>query len=163
MGFWLHGVTGAYSATITVPVTVSSPKFSWCAYVSNYPPNATPNNNGSYDLHGTKPFVIDDVSNGTAATFTGCIHSLTDATGCPGLVPQLLHIDEIPTQFIVAGESSTLYVTATHAVAYSFDNGVTWSTNGYFVVSPTVDAAYLIRVKSRGGCEGSVVAVVVVD
>ncbi|MDR0729615.1 MAG: hypothetical protein LBF19_05795 [Prevotellaceae bacterium] len=153
-GFWLHGLAGAYSATITVPVTALSPTFSWCAYASNYPPNATPASNDSYNLHGTAPFTVNDVSLGPATTFAGCIHSLTDATGCPGLIPTPPQIVSItpaaPT--ITAGDSVTLYVIATEAVEYSFDNGVTWSPNGHLTVAPATTTTYTVRVKSRGGC-----------
>jgi hypothetical protein len=155
-GFWLHGIDGAYSATITVPVTVAAPTFSWCAYASNYPPNATPDGNDLYHLHGTAPFVINGVSQGAATTYSGCINSLTDATGCPGLVPPqpvIISATADPTIIVLSGNgSSMLRVEASNAVEYSFDNGTTWSPYGYLLVSPPATREYYIVAKSRGGC-----------
>ncbi|MDR0694507.1 MAG: hypothetical protein LBF81_04305, partial [Prevotellaceae bacterium] len=90
-GFWLEGNASAnYSATLTVQLTNVPAKFNWCAYVSDYPPNATINN-GTYTLKGSPPFKI--TYNGSSYTETfgksftlGCIASLTDATGCPGII-----------------------------------------------------------------------------
>ncbi|MDR0582448.1 MAG: hypothetical protein LBG31_05755 [Prevotellaceae bacterium] len=82
-GFFIeYGATNA-GTTITAVLSNATGQFSWCAYGSDYPPNATMNNGGVYTLRGTQPFVINNsVISGN--TFTGTIHSLTDATGCPG-------------------------------------------------------------------------------
>ena len=96
-GFWLHGMDGDYSATLTVPLelTADVTQFNWCAYVTDYPPNAVVQGNNSYTLRGSQPFVI----NGTTlpvsqTTYSGTITSFTDATGAPGLFPATL--DEKP-------------------------------------------------------------------
>jgi hypothetical protein len=93
-GFWLYGngSGGSYSATLTVAVTNADalPRFSWCAYASDYPPNAIAQPaGGGYSLHGTPPFLINSGSirepSRTLAAGT-CITDLTDSTGCPGFV-----------------------------------------------------------------------------
>jgi hypothetical protein len=89
-GFWLYGVDGNYSATVTVSLTIAADvaQFNWCAYASDYPPNVVIHGNSSYTLHGSRPFVVNDVTlpvNQT--TYSGTIISFTDATGAPGLFP----------------------------------------------------------------------------
>jgi hypothetical protein len=70
-------------STVTATLSNASDKFNWCAYGSDYPPNAASYNNGTYTLKGTKPFVINGAAV-DAKTYAGVINSLTDATGCPG-------------------------------------------------------------------------------
>jgi hypothetical protein len=72
-----------YSATLTVQLNITETKFNWCAYASDYPPNAASYNNGTYTLKGTRPFVINGATV-DAKTYAGVINSMTDATGCPG-------------------------------------------------------------------------------
>ena len=89
-GFWLHGANGDYSATVTVPVTLDAgvTQFNWCAYVSDYPPNATAHSSSSYTLRGSRPFVVNDITlPASQTTFSGTIISFTDATGAPGIFP----------------------------------------------------------------------------
>ena len=85
-GFWLTGNAATnYSATVTVRLDVTTSKFNWCAYVSDYPPNAFVSGS-SYTLHGSPPFVVN--GNPLAADVTqygGNITALTDATGAPGI------------------------------------------------------------------------------
>ena len=64
-GFWLQGTSGSsgsYNATITATLSGVPAKFNWCAYVSDYPPNAEITRgtatNGTYTLHGTHPFTL---------------------------------------------------------------------------------------------------------
>jgi hypothetical protein len=83
-GFWLEGNASTnYSATLTVQLTNVPNKFNWCAYVSDYPPNAASYSGGTYTLKGTKPFLIN-AAEVNSNKFSGVINSLTDATGCPG-------------------------------------------------------------------------------
>ena len=89
-GFWLNGVDGDYSATLTVPLTLAADvtQFNWCTYATDYPPNVVTLGNSNYTLRGSSPFII----NGTTlpvnqATYSGTITSFTDATGAPGLFP----------------------------------------------------------------------------
>ncbi|MDR3132979.1 MAG: hypothetical protein LBU42_03020 [Prevotellaceae bacterium] len=71
-------------STVTAKLNNAAGQFNWCAYGSDYPPNAISYNNGSYTLKGTKPFIVNGttVNNDKYAVTT--ITSLTDATGCPG-------------------------------------------------------------------------------
>ncbi|MDR3134136.1 MAG: hypothetical protein LBU42_09000 [Prevotellaceae bacterium] len=78
----------ANPSTVTATLSNATGKFNWCAYASDYPPNAVDNTSGGYDLKGTPPFIITTAS-GTAevnaTTYSGnTITALTDATGCPG-------------------------------------------------------------------------------
>ncbi|MDR3132523.1 MAG: hypothetical protein LBU42_00670 [Prevotellaceae bacterium] len=87
-GFWLNGVTGSYSETVTVSLSniPANTKFNWCAYASDCPPNATSYSGGTYTLKGTPPFTVTGngtIQNGNQYVGT-CINSLTDATSCPG-------------------------------------------------------------------------------
>ncbi|MDR0694470.1 MAG: hypothetical protein LBF81_04120 [Prevotellaceae bacterium] len=92
-GFWLNGVPGSYSATVTVSLAniPANTKFDWCAYVSDCPPNIGDYNNGTYTLRGTPPFTLKDAS-GITQTVTGKTFvqssfipiTMTDATSCPG-------------------------------------------------------------------------------
>jgi uncharacterized protein (TIGR02145 family) len=96
-GFWLHGVDGDYSATLTVTLSGVPAQFNWCAYATDYPPNVVIHGNSSYTLRGSRPFII----NGTAlpitqTTYSGTITSFTDATGAPGLF--LAAQDEKPNE-----------------------------------------------------------------
>jgi hypothetical protein len=89
-GFWLHGVNGDYSATVTVPVTLATDvtQFSWCAYATDYPPNVVAHSSNSYTLRGSRPFVVNGSTlTADQTTFSGTITSFTDATGAPGIFP----------------------------------------------------------------------------
>jgi hypothetical protein len=88
-GFYLRGTLDpSFSATVTVTLAGPTPgsTFNWCAYASDYPPNAIIGS-GAYDLHGTPPFIINGSITEPTRQYAGCITSLTDATGCTGLIP----------------------------------------------------------------------------
>jgi hypothetical protein len=71
--------------TITATLSNASGKFNWCAYGSDFPPNAVDNGSGGYTLRGTPPFVINGTIEWNATTYSGSVMTaLTDATGCPG-------------------------------------------------------------------------------
>jgi hypothetical protein len=85
-GFYVN----ATPTTVTVKLENAAGKFNWCAYGSDYPPNAKDDDSGGYTLRGAPPFVIT-TSSGTATVTTntysgGTITALTDATGCPGVL-----------------------------------------------------------------------------
>jgi hypothetical protein len=156
-GFWLYsdGGAGSYSATLTVALNVpSSPRFSWCAYVSDYPPNTT-ERDGFYELHGTAPFAVDGTPLPAGQrTFDGCIStSLTDSTGCPGWLPLAPTITSfgVDASQPPPGGGVLLRVVATHAAYFSFDNGATWSPRPTHVL-PSTPASYTVHVKSLAGC-----------
>jgi hypothetical protein len=84
-GFYVN-INGA---TITAKLDNADGKFNWCAYGSDFPPNAI-ETSGTYTLKGSPPFIIT-TSAGTvqenSKTFSGgTITALTDATGCPGVL-----------------------------------------------------------------------------
>jgi hypothetical protein len=76
-------------STVTATLSNASGKFNWCAYGSDFPPNAV-ENGSSYTLKGSPPFILT-TSSGTvevnARNYSGStITALTDATGCPGVL-----------------------------------------------------------------------------
>jgi hypothetical protein len=76
-------------STVTATLSNAVGKFNWCAYGSDYPPNAV-ENGSSYTLKGSPPFILTPTS-GTVEvnerTYSGStITALTDATGCPGVL-----------------------------------------------------------------------------
>jgi hypothetical protein len=87
-GFFIEYANSTNAGTtVTAKLSNASGKFNWCAYGSDYPPNATATN-GTYILKGTPPFVINGTTTLGAGVNTysgGCITSLTDQTGCPGI------------------------------------------------------------------------------
>ncbi|MDR0694068.1 MAG: hypothetical protein LBF81_02045 [Prevotellaceae bacterium] len=86
VGFWLQGAdSGSYSATVTVALNGMTGQYHWCAYASDFPPNAFVSG-GSYTLHGSPPFVVNGDPLAAGVTqYVGSITSLTDATGAPGI------------------------------------------------------------------------------
>jgi hypothetical protein len=84
-GFYVN-VSGA---TVTATLSNATEKFNWCAYGSDFPPNAV-NNGSGYTLKGSPPFIIT-TSSGTEEVIEntysgGTITAITDATGCPGVL-----------------------------------------------------------------------------
>jgi uncharacterized protein (TIGR02145 family) len=122
-GFWLNGVTGSYSATITAALSniPANTKFNWCAYTSDCPPNVTLDN-GTYTFKGTPPFTLI-ASNGTTTqivsgkTLTASALNITpttirDKTECPGVF------------CIYTG--SDLYIDATHLCQQRTSGAKNW-------------------------------------
>jgi hypothetical protein len=73
-------------STITAVLDNATGTFNWCAYGSDFPPNARDNAGGGYDLKGSPPFLINGSIEWSDKTYSGTeITALTDATGCPGL------------------------------------------------------------------------------
>jgi hypothetical protein len=156
-GFYVKGTTPTFSSTVTVALDGLAPgtKFNWCAYASDYPPNATPGT-GAYDLHGSPPFKVNNVllTDGVR-TYSGCINELTDATGCPGLIPAKLVVTAFTPldTAICAGQNVTLTATATSATAYSFNNGASWTAANTVTIAPTQDTSCTVWVRNVAGCE----------
>jgi hypothetical protein len=156
-GFYLRGnAAGAFTAEVTVALQgLADAKFNWCAYATDYPPNATLGS-AHYDLHGTTPFVVNGVSLGSGVrTFSGeCITTLTDATGCPGLIPAppTAPILTASPDSICMGDTTTLTATAADAAFYSFDDGVSWIATNSATFSPTATTEYTIYIKNAAGC-----------
>ncbi|MDR0695133.1 MAG: hypothetical protein LBF81_07540 [Prevotellaceae bacterium] len=81
-GFYVN----ANPTTVTAVLDNATGEFNWCAYGSDFPPNAKDNSSGGYDLKGSPPFIINGTIEWTANTYSGTeITALTDATGCPGV------------------------------------------------------------------------------
>ncbi|MDR3134409.1 MAG: hypothetical protein LBU42_10405 [Prevotellaceae bacterium] len=80
----------ANPSTVTATLSNATGKFNWCAYASDFPPNAKDKTGGGYDLKGTPPFIITtSIGTETVNVYTysgGTITALTDATGCPGVL-----------------------------------------------------------------------------
>ncbi|MDR3133699.1 MAG: hypothetical protein LBU42_06710 [Prevotellaceae bacterium] len=74
-------------STVTATLSNATGKFNWCAYGSDYPPNAKNNTGGGYDMRGTPPFIINGSINWSSYTYSGGeITALNDATGYPGVL-----------------------------------------------------------------------------
>ncbi|MDR2801883.1 MAG: hypothetical protein LBB31_01535, partial [Prevotellaceae bacterium] len=154
-GFFIE--YAATNAGTTVTVTLSNApagKFNWCVYGSDYPPNAVINGS-SYTLKGTPPFIVNGSSLGAGVKSYsgGCITSITDATGCPGLfpLPTITSFTANPTS-ICTGAAVLLTAAASGAASYSFDNGSSWQTTTTKTVYPTTSTNYTLRVRSSTGC-----------
>jgi uncharacterized protein (TIGR02145 family) len=155
-GFYLAGnPAGAFAATLTVALDVPQNKrFNWCVYASDYPPNAI-ENDGFYTLRGSPPFTVGGQTLPAGVrTVSGCIASLSDATGCPGLLPVRPAVTSFTTSAasVCPGQSVTLMATADSAVAYSFDGGLSWQPEASAVVTPLQTTTCSVHVKNRGGC-----------
>ncbi|MDR1680714.1 MAG: hypothetical protein LBS12_02890 [Prevotellaceae bacterium] len=164
-GFYLDGHAGPipFSSTLTVTLDASlnNTKFNWCAFVSDYPPNATLGS-AHYELHGTTPFVVNGTTLGDGVrSFSGeCITALTDATGCPGLLPTppVAPVLMASPDSICFGDTTTLTAASPDAVAYRFEGndivggGGVWQAGATARVSPAATAAYTIYIKNAAGC-----------
>ena len=77
-------------STVTATLSNATGQFNWCAYGSDFPPNAKDNSSGGYDLKGSLPFIVTTSAGTTEVNTTtysgGTITALTDATGCPGVL-----------------------------------------------------------------------------
>ena len=157
-GFFITGSTTNSGTTVTATLNpVPSGKFNWCVYGSDYPPNAIINGS-SYTLKGTPPFIVNGTNLGAGVTSYsgGCITSITDATGCPGLfpLPTTTSLSANPTS-ICNGSSAILTASASGAASYSFDNGSSWQTTATKTVYPTTTTNYTLKVRSSTGCISS--------
>jgi hypothetical protein len=168
-GFWLQGTSGSsgtYNTTVTVKLRDVPAKFNWCAYATDYPPNATVKAEGGYDLKGTPPFTItyDNGSSTTTDKCTfdlGCITAITDATDNPtGIVPGLPAVDASAASTACIGAAVIFTATAsggtTTAMTY------TWNIAGALssTTAPTYSKAfstigsntYSVSAKNSNGC-----------
>ncbi len=105
-GLWITGNNGT-KATVTLRLDKSKipTQYKWCAFATDYPPNAAAYNNGTYTLQGTMPFYI----NGSTTPINskkysdGVVNSITDATGCSGWIER-----DVPTTSGVCRSGLTL-------------------------------------------------------
>ena len=150
-------------ATVTATLSYASDKFNWCAYGSDYPPNAVDNGSGGYTLRGTKPFTINGSLIVDANTFGAgtCIASIADLTGRPdGFAPPSLTLGNLNSPSRCGAGAVTLSATASGAttptMTYTWTVGgstYTTSVNSYTTSSLSASAAYTVKVKNAYGCE----------
>ncbi len=101
-GVWIYGANTTQSATLTLSNMPS--QYDWCAFATDYPPNAANYNNGVYTLRGTAPFVINSSQTVTGKNYSGgIINTITDATGCSGWIER-----DVPTTSGTCNPKSTL-------------------------------------------------------
>ncbi|MDR0729384.1 MAG: DUF1566 domain-containing protein, partial [Prevotellaceae bacterium] len=165
-GFYLRGTTPTFSSAVTVALAGlnAGDRFNWCAYASDYPPNAT-EGAGFYELHGTPSFLINGTITEPSRQYAGCITSLTDRTGCPGLVPVSPAISSFiaSPDTICVGDTVTL-TAATNiagAASYSFNNGA-WITDNAATFTPSTTTDYTLHIRNIAGCTATTVPVPVV-
>ena len=161
-GFFIE-YANATNAGTTVTATLSNAptgKFNWCAYGSDYPPNATVNAGGGYTLHGTLPFTINGSTVNTTTFGAGtCITSITDPTGRPDGFAETPAITEVPSPTICYNTAATLTASissgTTTAMTYTWniDENIT-STTASTKTSQilTVNTTYTVQALNANGC-----------
>jgi len=86
-GAWIYAANGTQTVMLTLSGMPANTRYDWCAFATDYPPNVGAFNNNIYTLRGTPPFTINGNVTVNSKTHTGvAITSITDATGCPGIV-----------------------------------------------------------------------------
>lgn len=166
-GFFIE-YANATNAGTTVTATLSNApagKFNWCAYGSDYPPNATMSVGGGYTLRGTKPFTINGSLNINSNAFGAdtCITSITDPTGRPdGIIPAAPTVASVTASTLCAGNTSSLTATlsggTTTAMTYTWNIGGTQSTTTVRTqTTQTLNAntAYTVTVTNANGCKSA--------
>jgi hypothetical protein len=153
-GFLLTG-----SATITAKLSGVSGRFSWCGYAFGTPPKAVLQSDGTYQLRGTPPFIVNGVTlTDDVKTFgpSTCIESFTDFTYNPGGVfpePPVLTVSA--SEMIVCPGTEVTFTTSasggtTSEMTYTWDVAGTTATttsNTYSqILSFTDEGTYTVRV-----------------
>jgi hypothetical protein len=135
-------------STVTATLSNATGHFNWCAYGSDYPPNATMNN-GTYALKGSLPFVVNNTTLGAGVnSFSGaCITALTDATGCPGIINNNFTAGSITSATYnscnnVAGTATTVATAPTGSNNYSYQWTVSYNNGTAATVSGATAAVY---------------------
>jgi hypothetical protein len=146
-GFFLEGTITNFSSTVTVTLSDVTGKFNWCAYGSDYPPNATMNN-GTYTLKGTPPFIINTTITENGKSYSGvCITSLTDKTGCPGIINNNFSPGSISTASYsncvnVSGTATTIATSPTGSGNYNYQWTVSFNNGTAATISGATAATY---------------------
>ncbi len=165
-GFYVTGVNGQ-TATVTVTLGGVPAQFNWCAYATDYPPNATINAAGGYTLHGTAPFTVNGTTLGAGVrTYSGaCITSITDPTGCPGLIPATPTVSTTNPAAVCANSGVTLTANVsggtTTANTYTWNIGgatTTTTTNTFAVPAASITASktFTVSIRNANGCASAV-------
>ena len=163
-GFWIFPDKTAGSASVTAWLTLAGgvEQFNWCAYALNVPPRAVLLTDGSYQLHGTKPFTVNGTTLGnTVSSFAGaCMISFTDFTGNPaGIFTAAPTVSTSNPDPRCDAGAVTLTATAsgtTTANTYTWTvGGAAETTTSSATYAPTVNAAgttYSVTVTNAAGC-----------
>ena len=165
-GFFITGSTTNSGTTITTTLNpVPAGQFNWCAYGSDYPPNATVNAGGGYTLRGTAPFTINGSQTHNATDFDAgtCITSITDPTGRPdGFASPALTVSNPNSPSRCNAGAVTLSATVsggtTTAMTYTWDIGgtnYTTTANSYTIASLASSTTYTVKVKNANNCESN--------
>jgi uncharacterized protein (TIGR02145 family) len=117
-GFWLEtsGSNGSTTVTATLSLASGVEKFNECVYAFDYPPNAVWQSDGTYQLRGSRPFIINGNITEHSNTFGPgtCITSITDLTDNPTwIVPTPFSAGSITT----AGTATVEGIASTAIVA----------------------------------------------
>ena len=141
-------------STVTATLSNATGQFNWCAYGSDYPPNATMAN-GTYTLKGSPPFKItyngsSNIETSDKSFTLGCMASITDATGCPGIINYpVFSVGALSNgswgrmgEFLNVGGTPLTIVSATAASGGSGKITYKWFKNNAEIVGATA-ATYL--------------------
>ena len=153
------------STTVTAKLSNAISQFNWCAYGSDYPPNAAVNAGGGYTLRGTLPFTVNGNQTVNSNTFGAgtCITSITDPTGRPDgfttLAPAISNPNS-PSRCNAGAVtiSATVSGGTTTAMTYTWNVGgtnYTTTTNSYTTTSLSSSVAYTVKVKNANNCESN--------
>jgi hypothetical protein len=165
-GFFIEYASTTNAGTTVTATLDNAPagKFNWCAYGSDYPPNAVIIAGGGYTLRGTKPFAVNgsqvDATSFGAGT---CVETITDLTGRPdGFASPKPTLSNPNSPSRCAEGAVTLSATVsggtTSAMTYTWTVGgtpYTTTTNSYTTGSLSASAAYTVKVKNANNCESA--------
>ncbi|MDR1406333.1 MAG: hypothetical protein LBI89_03930, partial [Prevotellaceae bacterium] len=166
-GFFIEYASATNAGTtVTATLTNATGQFNWCAYGSDYPPNAVTNAYGGYTLKGTKPFTINGNIPVDAYTFGAgtYITGITDLTGRPDGFAATPVISSLNSPARCGAGTVTLSATAsggtTTAMTYTWTIGgtnYTSPTNSYTTGSLSSSTTYTVKVKNANNYESAAV------
>jgi hypothetical protein len=160
-GLYIYG----NPSTVTAALSNATGQFNWCAYGSDYPPNAVTNAGGGYTLRGTRPFTINGSLSVDSETFSAgtCITSITDPTGHPGGFADNPTITGVTSPTTCYNQTATLSATAsgaiTNSMTYTWNIGGTQSTSTAASITSQNLAAtttYTVTARNANGCTSAV-------
>ena len=165
-GFFIEYANATNAGTtVTAVLSNATGNFNWCAYGSDFPPNAVVNAGGGYTLRGTPPFTINGSQTIDATTFGAgiCITSIADLTGRPdGFATPALTVSTTNPAARCGAGTVTLTAAAgggtTTAMTYTWtvgNNNYTTTGNKYTTASLAASAAYSVKVRNANNCESN--------